>query len=729
MTKQSIINQDTVVKPIGKIITFYSFKGGSGRSMSLANLAVLFSKQSGGKKVLMIDWDLEAPGLFEFFKGKISESELQEKAGVIELFELAKQKLPKDVDEEDLDGRKKAISLIQNHLEKNLIRLQTNEHLEMLQAGKPGPEYAASVQRFDWRGFFESHYAFFSAFIEFLKSRWDYILIDSRTGLTDTGGICTAILPEALVTVFTPTRQGLKVVEMIERALSFRKGAGDMRPLVVYPLVSRVDASEEDRNREWKEIYTPLFQDLFKRLYELPKCDLKRYFGKVEIHYVRKFAYGEQVSVLEPYDLQNRFELPARYNELAQIVIGSYLPWEAPDLPDIPMTDANRVGYYAVELQNNEEYKRAEQYYQKAIEMNPNNATHLGNYATFLYDVKKDMEGAEVYYLKALEAEPNNAIQLGNYASFLQDVKKDYEGAEVYYLKSLKADPNIAIHMGNYASFLYEVKKDYEGAEAYFLKALEAEPNNAIQLGNFASLLQDVKKDYEAAESYYLKSLKANPNSAIHLGNYAIFLKDVKKDYESAETYFLKSLEIDPNSAIHLGNYALFLKDVKKDYESTDVYYLKSLEADSNNATTLGNYAIFLKDIKKDYEGAETYYLKSLEANPSDPNQLCNYAQLLFWTNRKKEAEEKVNQSLALNPDNSDLLSELWFYRYAHAPIWREQALKELQKLLAKGARTPGWNFEPDIELATKGGHPDPAMLRKIADELTSPETVTPAKK
>ena len=61
--------------------------------------------------------------------------------------------------------------------------------------------------------------------------------------------------------------------------------------------------------------------------------------------------------------------------------------------------------------------------------------------------------------------------------------------------------------------------------------------------------------------------------------------------------------------------------------------------------------------------------------------------------------------------------------------LWQKKALVELQRLISEGARSPGWNFEPDIELATKAGHPDPAMLRKIADELTSLEPVTTVQK
>ena len=47
------------------IITFYSFKGGVGRSMAVANIGELFYAR--GLKVLMVDFDLEAPGLERYF--------------------------------------------------------------------------------------------------------------------------------------------------------------------------------------------------------------------------------------------------------------------------------------------------------------------------------------------------------------------------------------------------------------------------------------------------------------------------------------------------------------------------------------------------------------------------------------------------------------------------------------------------------------------------------------
>src|SRR5580658_1125137 len=52
----------------GTIITFYSFKGGSGRTMAVANFMYFLAEQPVDySSVLAIDWDLEAPGLHKYF--------------------------------------------------------------------------------------------------------------------------------------------------------------------------------------------------------------------------------------------------------------------------------------------------------------------------------------------------------------------------------------------------------------------------------------------------------------------------------------------------------------------------------------------------------------------------------------------------------------------------------------------------------------------------------------
>src|SRR5204863_6021010 len=69
--------------PLGRIITFYSYKGGTGRSMALANVAWILA--SRGKRVLMVDWDLEAPGLHRYFHPFLQDKNLTASDGVIDL--------------------------------------------------------------------------------------------------------------------------------------------------------------------------------------------------------------------------------------------------------------------------------------------------------------------------------------------------------------------------------------------------------------------------------------------------------------------------------------------------------------------------------------------------------------------------------------------------------------------------------------------------------------------
>ncbi|MBU7026650.1 MAG: tetratricopeptide repeat protein, partial [Theionarchaea archaeon] len=148
---------------------------------------------------------------------------------------------------------------------------------------------------------------------------------------------------------------------------------------------------------------------------------------------------------------------------------------------------------------------------------------------------------------------------LGNYALFLHEIRKDYDKAEEYYRKSLEIDPHGANHLGNYALFLHEIRKDYDKAEEYYRKSLEIDPHGANHLGNYALFLRNIRKKYDKAEEYYRKSLEIDPQDANNLGNYALFLRNIRKDYDKAEEYYRKSLEIDPHGANHLGNYAGFL--------------------------------------------------------------------------------------------------------------------------------------------------------------------------
>ena len=62
------------IAPKGRIVTFYSYKGGTGRSMAVANVAWMLALN--GLRVLVIDWDLEAPGIHRYFHPFLEDKEL-----------------------------------------------------------------------------------------------------------------------------------------------------------------------------------------------------------------------------------------------------------------------------------------------------------------------------------------------------------------------------------------------------------------------------------------------------------------------------------------------------------------------------------------------------------------------------------------------------------------------------------------------------------------------------
>jgi cellulose biosynthesis protein BcsQ len=73
------------------IFTFYSYKGGVGRSMAMAGVAHLFARR--GLKVLAIDFDLEAPGLERyFFEGEGARS-VREQPGLMDLIRAYRRAL------------------------------------------------------------------------------------------------------------------------------------------------------------------------------------------------------------------------------------------------------------------------------------------------------------------------------------------------------------------------------------------------------------------------------------------------------------------------------------------------------------------------------------------------------------------------------------------------------------------------------------------------------------
>jgi MinD-like ATPase involved in chromosome partitioning or flagellar assembly len=175
------------------VITFYSFKGGVGRTMALVNVAAELVRR--GRKVLVVDFDLEAPGL-ETYKHL---RPAKPYPGIVEYVTEFR--------------RSYAVPNVFDYIYEAKAIGKKGGRLWVMSAGRRDRAYRNALASLDWQRLYKNEDGFL--LFEDTKKGWeealqpDYVLIDSRTGDTDVLGICTRQLPHSVVLMFTPNEQNL----------------------------------------------------------------------------------------------------------------------------------------------------------------------------------------------------------------------------------------------------------------------------------------------------------------------------------------------------------------------------------------------------------------------------------------------------------------------------------------------------------------------------------------
>ncbi|MER5467340.1 FxSxx-COOH system tetratricopeptide repeat protein [Streptomyces sp. NPDC002685] len=284
----------------GRIITFYSYKGGTGRTMALANTAWILA--ANGNRVLAVDWDLEAPGLHRFFHPFLDPNALTATTGVLDIineYAWAATTGGRRPGQWHLDYarvERHAISLTPERLG---LRFQEGGSLDFLSAGRQDRSYSATVSSFEWDNFYErlGGGLFLDALRDDMKASYDYVLIDSRTGLSDTADICTIQMPDVLVDCFTLSDQALDGAAEVARSVEdgYRK-----RRIRVLPVPMRVDEGEKDKVDAGRALARMKFEGLPRAAggEDLSIEELASYWGNVEIPYRPYYAYEETLATV-----------------------------------------------------------------------------------------------------------------------------------------------------------------------------------------------------------------------------------------------------------------------------------------------------------------------------------------------------------------------------------------------------------------------------------------------
>ena len=353
----------------GEIITFYSYKGGTGRSIALANCAGLMAAcwPEQAKPMLLVDFDLEAPGLHQYLKDFLpSDAKNSLQKGTLELFTSLSEKVELLLREAKTETNDKlrlsdqeCDNLIQDFDFKPYLvpvsyekstSASTSEKCWLIQAGMFDSEYGQKLAKMNWQQLFDSAPGIFRSLAAYWKSQYACILIDSRTGLSDSSSICSTLLPDVLTVVFTPNRQSLAgITHVTEFAKNYRQRSADLRPLRVYPLASRIEQNSEDYRNVWRygaenhhvfgkvEGYQPLFEELLQPAdKEEQECTtsaqegmLDNYFAQVFVPHSPDYAFGERLCFVSSA-ASDRYSLRQAYETFLPWLVTGAEPWQYP---------------------------------------------------------------------------------------------------------------------------------------------------------------------------------------------------------------------------------------------------------------------------------------------------------------------------------------------------------------------------------------------------------------
>ncbi|MFO1495839.1 MAG: pentapeptide repeat-containing protein [Lysobacterales bacterium] len=300
------------------LTTFYSYKGGVGRTLALANVGAALAKRGSGR-VLLIDCDLEAPGLHRI--EALRPSNQAAEGGVLPwLAQLDPHSAEPADDSRFWDA---------------IYQPRSDLALYVLPACH-GDDVADWYARIDWRAWFTSDpdtmispllQAFRRVLVEVQQRGYAYVLVDSRTGHSDLGGLMLFQLPHMAVIVSNYNDQNLGGLRPILQAMlpytdrDRPPANGIMRGFFPPPAGHGADAHQLGVLERWL-VFSPVPADRdLDELLDQRRARAKALLaadvalgGYSEIPAVLQFQLQETLAVLDAPESK----LAERYLEIAQ---------------------------------------------------------------------------------------------------------------------------------------------------------------------------------------------------------------------------------------------------------------------------------------------------------------------------------------------------------------------------------------------------------------------------
>lgn len=232
------------------IVTFFSFKGGAGRTTGLVACAITLARR--GHRIAIVDLDLEAPGLSTIFF-----PDTVENPGVIDYL------LEKKIQQRNWPLKTDILSI-----NEQALLGDNGETMRLVSAGTVDDNYLEKLARLDFQNLVDDELPkTLRGLLNELASAsrpLDFILLDARAGFHDIGGLAIADLSHGAVIFGTQSRQSWAGITHVIRRLARPLAKEQLPVLLVHAMAPAL--RETGRVEELKAFADKAYQ-IFQQNY------------------------------------------------------------------------------------------------------------------------------------------------------------------------------------------------------------------------------------------------------------------------------------------------------------------------------------------------------------------------------------------------------------------------------------------------------------------------------